>query len=167
MEPSTNPAPHRRCPTEILPKPPTTALWQRRSLESSARILAYAIYNTALILNCRLFVLGGGAGTHPAFVTAVQRHIGRTQPLRSHHRHRQHPWTSSSTGRSSSSSPRNGSARRLIRKLFLVEQFADIDSGQDAVKQFCWKPPVLREIDLPEIMAVCAQAHNLLLLSRA
>ena len=49
-------------------------------LESSARILAYAIYNTALILNCRLFILGGGAGAHPAFLAAVQQHVNARNP---------------------------------------------------------------------------------------
>lgn len=42
-------------------------------LERSARILSYAIYNIALILNCPLFVLGGTIGMHPAFVAAVQK----------------------------------------------------------------------------------------------
>jgi glucokinase len=35
-------------------------------LNQSARILAYAIYNMSLVLNCPLFVLGGGVGMHPA-----------------------------------------------------------------------------------------------------
>ena len=35
-------------------------------LTQSAHALASAIYNISLILNCRLFVLGGGVGTHPA-----------------------------------------------------------------------------------------------------
>lgn len=49
-------------------------------MDSSARILAYAIYNMALILNCRLFVLGGGAGTHPAFLSSVQQHVNARNP---------------------------------------------------------------------------------------
>ena len=32
-------------------------------LDRSARILAYAIYNISLVLNCSLFVLGGGVGS--------------------------------------------------------------------------------------------------------
>jgi glucokinase len=43
-------------------------------LEQSARILAYAIYNMSLMLNCPLFVLGGGVGMHPALENAT-RHI--------------------------------------------------------------------------------------------
>jgi glucokinase len=35
-------------------------------LRQSARILAYAIYNMSLVLNCPLFVLGGGVGMHSA-----------------------------------------------------------------------------------------------------
>ncbi len=31
-------------------------------LHRSARILAYAVYNVSLVLNCKLFVLGGGVG---------------------------------------------------------------------------------------------------------
>jgi glucokinase len=41
-------------------------------LERSARILSYAIYNVALILNCPLFVLGGTVGVHPALIAATQ-----------------------------------------------------------------------------------------------
>jgi len=67
-------------PTEIFTEAANNGPLAAEILESSARILAYAIYNTALILNCRLFVLGGGAGTHPAFVTAVQRHIDARNP---------------------------------------------------------------------------------------
>jgi glucokinase len=35
-------------------------------LAQSARALASAIYNVSLVVNCSLFVLGGGVGTHPA-----------------------------------------------------------------------------------------------------
>lgn len=43
-------------------------------LEQSARIVAYAIYNMSLMLNCPLFVLGGGVGMHLALEDAT-RHI--------------------------------------------------------------------------------------------
>jgi glucokinase len=43
-------------------------------LDLAARTLAYAIYNTSLILNSPLFVLGGSVGIHPAFVDAA-RHV--------------------------------------------------------------------------------------------
>jgi glucokinase len=42
-------------------------------LEQSARILAQAIYNISLVLNCPLFVLGGGVGMHPALEDATRR----------------------------------------------------------------------------------------------
>lgn len=41
-------------------------------LEQSARMLASVVYNISLILNCPLFVLGGGVGVHPALCEAVQ-----------------------------------------------------------------------------------------------
>jgi glucokinase len=44
-------------------------------LDLIARTLAYAIHNIALILNCPLFVLGGGIGTHPALCAATQMHL--------------------------------------------------------------------------------------------
>lgn len=56
----------------------------RRILEGAARTLAYAIYDMALILNCRLFVLGGSVGMHPALREATQRvldlHAARVKP---------------------------------------------------------------------------------------
>jgi glucokinase len=41
-------------------------------LDQSSRMLAYAIYNMALVLNCPLFVLGGGVGMHPALCEATR-----------------------------------------------------------------------------------------------
>jgi glucokinase len=41
-------------------------------LEQAARTLAYAIYDIALMLNCPLFVLGGGVGMHPALCDATR-----------------------------------------------------------------------------------------------
>jgi glucokinase len=41
-------------------------------LNQSARMLAYAIYNISLVLNCSLFVLGGGVGMHPALCDATR-----------------------------------------------------------------------------------------------
>jgi glucokinase len=41
-------------------------------LERSSRILAYAIYNISLVLNCPLFVLGGSVGLHPALGDAAR-----------------------------------------------------------------------------------------------
>ncbi len=44
-------------------------------LQFSARTLAYAIYNMFLVLNCPLFVLGGGVGQHPALCEATRRFV--------------------------------------------------------------------------------------------
>jgi glucokinase len=41
-------------------------------LQQSARMLSHAIYNMSLVLNCPLFVLGGGVGLHPALCSATQ-----------------------------------------------------------------------------------------------
>jgi glucokinase len=53
-------------------------------LEQSARMLANAIYNVSLVLNCPLFVLGGGVGIHPVLNDATQsiidRWSGRVRP---------------------------------------------------------------------------------------
>jgi len=42
-------------------------------LEQTARILANAIYNIFLVLNCTVFVLGGSVGIHPALGEATRR----------------------------------------------------------------------------------------------
>lgn len=49
-------------------------------LEQAAVILSYAIYNISLILNCPLFVLGGGVGTHVALYDAVVQKIEDRDP---------------------------------------------------------------------------------------
>jgi glucokinase len=53
-------------------------------LEKASRTLAYAIYNISLILNCPLFVLGGGVGMHPALCNAttsiLAQRSARVQP---------------------------------------------------------------------------------------
>ncbi|WP_263356450.1 ROK family protein [Acidicapsa ligni] len=41
-------------------------------LNQTARLLANTIYNISLVLNCPLFVLGGGVGIHPALRDATQ-----------------------------------------------------------------------------------------------
>jgi glucokinase len=67
-------------PTAIFTEAASGGPLASELMDSSARILAYAIYNIVLVLNCRLFVLGGGAGTHPAFLAAVQRHVNARNP---------------------------------------------------------------------------------------
>jgi glucokinase len=42
-------------------------------LRQSATMLARAIYNVSLVLNCPLFVLGGTVGMHPALCDAAQK----------------------------------------------------------------------------------------------
>ena len=42
-------------------------------LRQSATMLAQAIYNVSLVLNCPLFVLGGTVGMHPALCEATQK----------------------------------------------------------------------------------------------
>jgi glucokinase len=44
----------------------------QKILDNTARTVAYAVYNISLILNCPLFVLGGGIGIHPALCDAVR-----------------------------------------------------------------------------------------------
>jgi glucokinase len=64
-------------------------LWKRTAtplphtvLQQTARLLCYALLNVSLVLNCPLFVLGGGVGTHPALLDATrlnfERWSGRT-----------------------------------------------------------------------------------------
>jgi glucokinase len=49
----------------------------RKVLRHTARTLAYAIYNMSLVLNCPLFVLGGGVGMHPALGQAAKEQLSQ------------------------------------------------------------------------------------------
>ncbi|SFS21078.1 glucokinase [Granulicella pectinivorans] len=53
-------------------------------LDQAARTLAYAIYDMALILNCELFVLGGGVGMNPVLLAATEavlaKHVAHVRP---------------------------------------------------------------------------------------
>jgi glucokinase len=51
----------------------------RSILEQSARLLAYAIYNISLVLNCSLFLLGGGVGMHRALGDATRQELEKWQ----------------------------------------------------------------------------------------
>jgi len=42
-------------------------------LNRSAQVLAYAVYNTSLVLNCELFILGGGVGMSVPLLDATRR----------------------------------------------------------------------------------------------
>jgi glucokinase len=44
-------------------------------LNRSAKILAYAVYNISLVLNCGLFILGGGVGMSMPLRDATQRFL--------------------------------------------------------------------------------------------
>jgi glucokinase len=46
-------------------------------LERTARMLSHAIYNISLMLNCPLFVLGGGVGVHPALRSTTEEMLTR------------------------------------------------------------------------------------------
>jgi glucokinase len=48
-------------------------------LTQTARILFYAIFNMGSVLNCPLFVLGGGVGSHPALLRQVKRLMAEWQ----------------------------------------------------------------------------------------
>jgi glucokinase len=48
-----------------------------RVLEHSAQLLAYAVYNISLVLNCSLFVLGGGIGVSIPLCDATRRILER------------------------------------------------------------------------------------------
>jgi glucokinase len=58
--------------TEIFDHALTGDPLARTILRQSARMLSQAVYNISLVLNCPLFVLGGGVGMHPALHSATQ-----------------------------------------------------------------------------------------------
>ena len=58
--------------TEIFDSALISDVIAQEVLQHSARTLAYAIYNICLVLNCPLFVLGGGVGVHPALGQAIR-----------------------------------------------------------------------------------------------
>ena len=62
-------------PTEIFTAASAADPFALETLATAAKTLACAIYNTSLILNCKLFVLGGGVGSHPAFIATTQRFL--------------------------------------------------------------------------------------------
>jgi len=82
---------HRKS-SRIVDNLNATAIFERASngdrfagtiLERSARILTYAIYNISTVLNCELFVLGGGVGTSKPLLQAARRILKPyTQPAR-------------------------------------------------------------------------------------
>jgi glucokinase len=52
-------------------------------LNRSAKMLAYAVYNISLLLNCRLFVLGGGVGMSEPLLDSTRQFLGQfNEPVR-------------------------------------------------------------------------------------
>lgn len=48
-------------------------------LEQTARMLSHAVYNINLVLNCPLFVLGGGVGVHSGLRKATEEMLNRLE----------------------------------------------------------------------------------------
>lgn len=46
-------------------------------LETASKTLAYAVCNIAMLLDCRLLVLGGTVGLHPALAEAIRKHLAK------------------------------------------------------------------------------------------
>jgi glucokinase len=61
--------------TEIFELAHAGDLVAKGVLNRSAKILAYAVYNISLVLNCGLFILGGGVGMSAPFRDATQRFL--------------------------------------------------------------------------------------------
>ena len=59
--------------TEIFERACTGDVSAERVLNQSAQVLGYAVYNISLVLNCELFVLGGGVGMSLPLRDATQR----------------------------------------------------------------------------------------------
>lgn len=56
-------APHNLSATDIFERAINGDEQAKNVLERSARMLAYAVYNISVVLNCPLFILGGGVGS--------------------------------------------------------------------------------------------------------
>jgi glucokinase len=61
--------------TEIFERARAGDLIAKGVLNRSAKILAYAVYNISLVLNCGLFILGGGVGMSTPLRDATQRFL--------------------------------------------------------------------------------------------
>ena len=61
--------------TEIFERASAGDSVARGVLNRSAKILAYAVYNISLVLNCGLFILGGGVGMSTPLRDATQRFL--------------------------------------------------------------------------------------------
>jgi glucokinase len=63
--------------TEIFDRAHAGDRLAKRVLETSAHLLAYAVYNISLVLNCSLFVLGGGVGMSKPLFNATKNVLAR------------------------------------------------------------------------------------------
>jgi glucokinase len=63
--------------TEIFERARAGDLAAEGVLNHSARVLAYAVYNISLVLNCALFILGGGVGMSMSLRDATQRFLDK------------------------------------------------------------------------------------------
>jgi glucokinase len=63
--------------TEIFERARAGDLVANGVLNHSAKVLAYAVYNISLVLNCRLFILGGGVGMSAPLREATQRFLSK------------------------------------------------------------------------------------------
>jgi glucokinase len=61
--------------TEIFERARAGDLAAEGVLNRSAKVLAYAVYNISLVLNCALFILGGGVGMSMPLRDATQRFL--------------------------------------------------------------------------------------------
>ena len=65
--------PHDVTATEIFDRARDGDALAATVLNRSARVLAYAVYNISLVLNCQLFVLGGSVGMSAPWLEATRR----------------------------------------------------------------------------------------------
>ena len=63
--------------TEIFERARSGDLAAEVVLNRSAKVLAYAVYNISLVLNCAVFILGGGVGMSTPLWAATQRFLER------------------------------------------------------------------------------------------
>ncbi|MFC5865455.1 ROK family protein [Acidicapsa dinghuensis] len=60
---------------EIIEHAQAGELLACKVIQQATQTLAYAICNLAMILNCRLFILGGSVGLNAAYIAATRKHI--------------------------------------------------------------------------------------------
>jgi glucokinase len=83
-DPSRTPLPRNLIATEIFDHALAGDELAQSLLQNAGHLLACAIYNISLVLNCPLFVLGGSVGMHPAISSSaaafLERWGSRVQP---------------------------------------------------------------------------------------